>query len=215
MSVSSISDSNNYWLQRMQTQKNQEERGQSMQDIIELLSRKEDDASISAEGMSRTKMPQPPEEMDFENMSDEDLKGYLQQMQDATGFIPGIEEGVQASELTTEQLETVRGELSAVKNRRPEMMGMQGPPPPPMMNGMSGETSDEDITSILSAIQERTGVIPGIEESEETDVSQLTNEQKQTAWDSVLEAMQQRMLDYASKMYTNSANSANLADMLL
>ncbi len=34
------------------------------------------------------KMPPPPHEMDFENMSDSDLQGYLQQMYDVTGTLP-------------------------------------------------------------------------------------------------------------------------------
>ncbi len=210
MGVSSISNSDYYWLQRMQAQKTQQEQGgQSMQDIIELLSREEDDTSISAEGMSRMKMPPPPEEMDFGSMSDEDLQSYVQQMQEVTGFIPGIGQDVQASELTSEQLETVRSALEEMKNRGPGMQGMQGPPPPPMMNALSGEISDEELTSFLEAIQELTGSIPGVENSEATDVSQLTDEEKQNAWDSILESMQQRMLAHASQMYTNSLDAAS------
>lgn len=59
---------------------------------------------------SAQQLPPPPHEMDFENMSGDELKDYLQQMYEVTGTLPGGMEG-SVDELDDETLEEIRGVL--------------------------------------------------------------------------------------------------------
>lgn len=215
MNISSIWYENLYKLQGTKTQSTgNTENSQSMKSLIELLSNEQDDASFSAAGMARLKMPPPPEEMDFENMSDDDLKDYLQRMQDITGFIPGATDGVQASDLTEDQLASVREKLAEMKahgrpqGRGPMQVAMYQPPE---MSAAAAQLSDDDLTSLLEAIQKRTGSIPGVEESDaKTDASALTQEQLQSARDALLEMMQQRMMSYAASAYYQNSTAVSV-----
>ncbi len=91
------------------------------------------------------------------------------------------------------------------------MGGMQGPPPPPPIDAVNS-MSDEDLTSLLTAIQEETGSIPGIEDSESTDAATLTEEQLETARDALSDMMRQRMEEMMQTMRMSQAISAYSAN---
>ncbi len=52
--------------------------------------------------------------------------------------------------------------------------------------------SDEDLTSLLEMIKEDTGTIPGVEDSEDLSVSELTEEQLNAARETLSEQQQER-----------------------
>lgn len=150
-----------------------------------------DTVTISAEGMALSKMPPPPQKLDFTNMSDNDLISHLEKIQEMTGSIPGVEDGTSASELTSEQLQSIRELLANMPDKTNGMRGMgkmQSPPPMDIQ-----DLSDDSLKSFLESIKEKTGSIPGIEDSESIEVSSLTDEQLQSARSALLEMMMKRM----------------------
>ena len=161
-----------------------------------------------AQGFSHSKMLPSPTlmEVDFTNMADEDLINFLQKTQEATSFIPGVESGISASELTSEQLQNVRELLANMSARMSEMRGMRAmqgkemahgigmminPSPMPHMNIQ--DMSDDNLLMLLEAIKSDIGSIPGLDNSESIEVSSLTAEQLQIVRDALVEMMQKRM----------------------
>ena len=85
-----------------------------------------DVAELSATGIQNsqgTQPPAPPEEMDFENMTDEEFKDYLAESQSFFGSLPGMSEEVDLDSLTDEELTTLRETFS--------QMAAEGPKQPP------------------------------------------------------------------------------------
>lgn len=79
-----------------------------------------DTATISNDAQ---KMPPPPHEMDFESISDDDLKDYLQQMYNITGTLPGGDTRAVDS-LSDEDLAQVRGTLVDMSQNSPVVQMM-------------------------------------------------------------------------------------------
>lgn len=198
---------------------------QNIAEILKKLSEQQDSVSFSAEGMSRSQMPPPPQKVDFSEMSDEDLVSLLQTMQEKTGSIPGVEEGTDVSELTSEQLQGIRDTLSEMSSKMEEMRGMRGMHGMGGMQGMRGmqgpppmdvqSMSDDSLKSLLEKIQEDTGSIPGIENSESTEVSSLSEEQLQTARDALTEMMQKRIEEMMQSQVMSRAISSYEANSVL
>lgn len=166
-----------------------------------------DSATISEEGLARSKMPPPPHEMDFENMSDEALKDYLEKMQEMSGkAIPGMDSDVKASDLTEEQLQTVREALSKIPEDMKSRRNM--PPMPPMPEIDLDSLSDEDLISLLEKALQKTDTES--EDSEDTGITTLAEEQTQITRDSLMlmlqqyltEAHQNTRMQYAEQAYS-------------
>lgn len=188
---------------------------QGLAEILKKLSEQKDDISISAEGLAFSKMP--PEKPDFANMSDEDLTTFLTKMQEKTGSIPGVEDGTSVSDLSSEQLQSIRNTLTEITTKMEERMsgihdmgrppqgtfGMQGPPPMDIPN-----ISDDSLKTLLETIKSDTGSIPGIDDSESADIASLTDEQLQKARDTLMEMMQKRMDEMRQSMDLSRAASA-------
>lgn len=180
---------------------------QTLTDLYKALNNEEDSASFSTEGLALSKMPPPPPETDFSNMSDEELTSFLQQMQEKTGSIPGVEEGTSVSDLTSEQLQSIRELLTDMSERMKGMQGkggMQGSPPPMDIQNMS----DDNLKALLEEIKEKTGSIPGVEDSESVEVSSLTDEQLQSARDALEKTIQEQMKKMMQSMTMNHAISS-------
>lgn len=212
MNISALSQNNYISSLGSSTSARSTQKTQTSEDLLKNLGSNQDTVSISAEARAYSKMP-PPKDMDFSNMSDEDLSGFLQKMQEKTGSIPGVEEGTDVSELTSEQLQDIREQLTSMSEQMKNMGGMRGmggmgrmQGPPPNIQ----EMSDDDLKSLLTDIQEKTGSIPGLEDSEDTDVSSLTDEQLQNARDALMEQMKKRMEEMSQ--YSARLGSASSFD---
>lgn len=211
MNISSLLQSSSIYSTGSVSGTTKTQNAQSLAELLRTVSSETDTASISEEGMALSKSPppKPPQKIDFENMTDEDLTSFLEKMQSETGSIPGVEEGTSVSELTSEQLQEIREQLYAMAEEMEGMRGMgrmKGPPPAPPEEIES--MSDDALTSLLEKIQEETGSIPGIEDSESTDVSSLTSEQLQSAREALVEMMQQRMEEMMQSKTMSHAISA-------
>lgn len=209
MNISSVSQSNAAYSASSVTGNSNLQNTKTLAEILKGLGGKEDSLSLSSESLIRSKMP-PPQEIDFTGMSDEDLTAFLQEMQKKTGFIPGVETGTNASDLTADQLQSARAFLEDMSSRLGDMQGMgrmQGMPPRPPMTDIQN-LSNDDLKSILQSIQAETGSIPGIESSESIDVSALTDEQLQSARDALTEMMQARMEKMIQSTLVSQAVSA-------
>lgn len=167
-------------------------------------SRYMDTVTISDEArsmLSGSKMPPPPEEMDFDSMSDDEVVSYVKQMQEATGKVPGMDDDASLDDLTSEQIANLRTTLNDMAANPPEKGqgpggpggprgagGPQGgPPPAPPEETDVNEMSDEELLEYLEKMQEMTGGnIPGMEEG--VSVSSLTEDNLSTVR-SALKAM--------------------------
>ena len=182
---------------------------QSLTKVSQSVDNRMDSVSISPEGLTLSKMTPPPQNLDFENMSDEDLTDFLEKMQQYTGHLPGVEEGTVVSDLTSEQLQDIRDVLTYMSTQMGKMHGtgkMQGQPPPPPLDIQS--MSKDDFITLLEKIKEETGAIPGIADSESTEVSSLTEEQIQDARDALAEMMKKRIEEMMQSLEMSRAISA-------
>lgn len=102
-----------------------------------------DSVSISAEGMAYSKMPPPPESIDFESMSDDELMSYLEEMQNVTGNIPGMEAGTSVSELSDEALESIRELLEEMSSLASSQDINRPMGPPPQQITVTNESSED------------------------------------------------------------------------
>lgn len=202
--ISSVNGSKN--TQSTQTTQN------TQSDTLKMLFSGEDGVTFSKEGMERSKMP--PQKIDFSSMSDEDLTNFITKMQEKTGSIPGVEDGTAASDLTSEQLQSIREQLTEMSSKMEEMRGMggmrgmgrmQGPPPSPSQDVQ--EMSNDSLKSLLETIKKDTGSIPGIDNSESTEVSSLSDDQLQSARDAITEMMQKRLEEMSQNMNMSHAIS--------
>lgn len=123
--------------------------------------------------------PPPPEKMDFSTLSDDELREYVERMQALTGAVPGMSGDVEVAALTSDEMEAIRATLVDI-SQNARQIGRDGQAPPPPPTDVSG-LSDDEIESLLAKLQESYGYIPGVEDSEETDVSTLTERQWQDA----------------------------------
>lgn len=212
MEISSLLQNNYISSLGSSTSTRSSQKTQTSEDLLKDLGSKQDTVSISAEARAYSKMP-PPKDMDFSNMSDEDLSGFLQKMQEKTGKIPGMDEGTDVSELTSEQLQDIREQMASMSEQMKNMGGMRGVGGMQGMGRMQGpplniqEMSDDDLKSLLADIQEKTGSIPGLEDSEGTDVPSLTDEQLQSARDALMEQMKKRMEEMSQ--YSSMSGTAS------
>lgn len=183
MNTSSVSQSQyNYNYYQTKTKKEEEASAQTT-DELEAL-------GLSVPRKPSGSPPKPPEEMDFENMSDSDLKDFLGKMQEMTGTIPGAEDGTAVEDLSEEQLGSIR-ELLTEMSENMKAGGKRMPPPGGPPQDVSS-MSDEDLTSLLEMIKADTGTIPGVEDSENLSVSELTEEQLATARETLSTQQQER-----------------------
>lgn len=161
MNISSLMQSmNTYGTTAASGSTQNTQNSQNLAEILKKLSEQEDSVTFSAEGMSCSQMPPPPQEVDFSEMSDEDLVSFIQTMQEKTGSIPGIEEGTDASELTSEQLDSVRQTLTDMSSRMKEMRGMGGmhgmggmQGPPPMMGMPDNNQMSQAMSRVISSYE--------------------------------------------------------------
>lgn len=214
MNISSLLQSGMYNINSTNSSTNSSQSTQAQSELLKLFSEGQDSISFSSEGMARSKMP-PPEKIDFSEMSDEDLVNFLQQIQERTGSIPGVDEGTSVSDLTTEQLQGIREQLTEMSSKMEEMRGMHGMGGMRGMGGMGGpppmdvqSMSKDDLISLLQDIQEKTGSVPGVDDSESTDVSSLNDEQLQSARDALTEMMKERMEKMSQNMAMTQGISA-------
>lgn len=107
-----------------------------------------DSLSLSAQGMTLSMLP-PPEKADLESMSDEEFSSFLEEMKARTGSIPGVDEDTEVSELTSEQLASLREGLSAMEQNRGNR-----PPPPDSSQGIPAEISALASTSFTDSASE-------------------------------------------------------------
>ena len=143
----------------------------------------EDSVEISAEAMEKLneskgkRPPPPPEQMDFDSMSDEDLISYLQEMQELTGTVPGMAGDTVVSELTSEELSSIRTTLKDMAANGPQGGGEAGggtPPPPPPETANVEDMTDDELAAYLKRMQEMTGQAPGVDNG--TSVDSLSEE---------------------------------------
>ncbi len=182
MNISSVSQSQ-YNYEYYQTKTKKDEQSAQTADELEAL-------GLSAAQKPSGPPPKPPEETDFSNMSDSDLKDFLSQMQEMTGTIPGVEDGTAVEDLTEEQLGSIRETLTEMSESM-KADGRRMPPPGGPPQDVSS-MSDEDLTSLLEMIKKDTGTIPGVENSEDVSVSELTEEQLSNARDALAGHQQER-----------------------
>lgn len=153
--------------------------------------------------------PAPPEQMDFANMSDEELKDYVQEMQAWTGNVPGMAGDTDIAALSEEELETLRETLTNMSNNA-RRAGGPPPPPPSDVDAMS----EDELFSLLEEIQAETGSIPGVEDSETLEVSSLTEEQMEAAKVALEEIMQEKAAEYAQQLAMSQTATAYLRSSL-
>jgi len=99
-----------------------------------------DSVSISNVSQQIANMPPPPHEMDFENLSDGELKEYLQQMYEITGIVPGATGTVDG--LSEEELAQVRSTLVE--------MSQSGPISEMMSSEKASQFSADDFKTLLT-----------------------------------------------------------------
>ncbi len=125
-----------------------------------LLSKATDSASTSSESINvldsvslsedTKNMPPPPHEMDFANMSDADLKDYLQQMYDITGMLPGGTNGDIAS-LSEDELGQIRDTLIEMSQNGP--VAQVAASQETSSSGLSGEDFKSLLTLFMLSMQ--------------------------------------------------------------
>lgn len=99
-----------------------------------------DSAAISAAAYQISQLSGMPGDMDFENMSNDDLKEYLQKLYEITGMVPGKNGSVE--DLTEEDLEDVRTTLV-------EMLGNNDPTMELASTENTSKVSADDAKAML------------------------------------------------------------------
>lgn len=100
-----------------------------------------DSVAISDISQQMVNMPPPPHEMDFESMSDDELKEYLQQMYEITGSLPGGQMGT-VDELSEDDLANVRSILVD--------MSQSGPIHDMLSSEKASQYSADDFKTLLT-----------------------------------------------------------------
>lgn len=172
-----------------------------------------DTFSLSNESIRRAKMPPPPEAVNFESMSDDDFKSYLEQCSNTFGSLPGIDNASSINDLTEEQLAQLRQTFTEMSQNGPGRPG--GPGGAPQLSQLLESADETELKSILTKLFEKTGSISGLEDEDLTSIDDLTQEQLDKAKEALIEDTKKREEEMHQRqaLYTSviSAYEKNLA----